>query len=111
MGKYNDKLCEPMPMTYGMSENLVNSGLLTQISGLSTADKKCLVSYITQEVAYDEDTDDDAVWDTYDSELPPYTLEELNARIDESHQQYLRGEVYTEEEVREELKKEFPWLR
>ncbi len=92
-------------MTYGMSESLVNSGLLTQISGLSTADKKCLIGYITQEVAND-DTD----WDTYDSGLPPYTLQELNARIDESHQQYLRGEVYTEEEVREELKKEFPWL-
>lgn len=109
MGKYNDKVSEPMLMTYGMSENLVNSGLLTQISGLSTADKKCLINYITQEVAIDEDDDD--VWDTYDSGLPPYTLEELHARINESHQQYLRGEVYTEEEVREELKREFSWLR
>lgn len=111
MEKYNDKVSEPMLMTYGMSDNLVNSGLLTQISGLSTADKRCLISYITQEMASDEDVDDDAVWDTYDSGLPPYTLEELNARIDESHQQYLRGEVYTEEEVREELRKEIPWLR
>ncbi|MCR5780364.1 MAG: hypothetical protein K6G70_07475 [Bacteroidaceae bacterium] len=110
MGKYHDKVSEPMLSTYGMSENLVNSGLLTQISGLSTADKRCLISYITQEVACEEDIDDDAAWDTYDSDLPPYTLEELNARIDESHQQYLRGEVYTEREVREELKKEFPWL-
>lgn len=63
MGKYNDKVSEPMLMTYGMSENLVNSGLLTQISGLSTADKKCLINYITQEVAIDEDDDD--VWDTH----------------------------------------------
>lgn len=110
MGKNNDKVCEPMFTTYGMSESLVNSGLLTQISGLSTEDKKCLISYIAQEVTCDEDVDDDAVWDTYDNGLPPYTLEELYARIDESHQQYLRGEIYTEEEVREELKKEFPWL-
>ncbi|MBR6032600.1 MAG: hypothetical protein IKP36_11695 [Bacteroidaceae bacterium] len=112
MDKYNnDKVGESLAMTYGMSDNLVNSGLLTQISSLSTADKKCLIGYITQEVASDEDIDDDALWDTYDSGLPPYTLEELYARIDESHQQYLRGEVYTEEEVREELNKEFPWLR
>ncbi len=109
MAEYNDKACEPMAMTYGMSENLVNSGLLTQISSLSTSDKRCLIGYITQEVANDEDDDD--VWDSYNSNLPPYTLEELYARIDESHQQYLRGEIYTEEEVREELKREFPWLR
>ena len=108
MGKYNDKVSEPMLTTYGMSENLVNSGLLTQISSLSTADKKCLISYITQEVASD---DDDAAWDTYDSDLPPYTLEELNARIDESHQQYLRGEYVTAEESDAMLKKEFSWLQ
>ncbi len=109
MGKYNDKVSEPMLMTYGMSENLVNSGLLTQISGLSTADKKCLINYITQEVAIDEDDDD--VWDTYDSGLPPYTLEELHARINESHQQYLRGECVTAEESDAMLKKEFSWLQ
>ena len=111
MAKCNDKVSEPMLMTYGMSENLVNSGLLTQISGLSTADKKCLISYITQEVASDEDVDDDALWDTYDSGLPPYTLEELNARIDESHQQYLRGEYVTAEESDAMLKREFLWLQ
>ncbi len=111
MEEYKDKVCEPVAMTYGMSENLVNSGLLTQISSLSTADKRCLIGYITQEVVSEEDIDDDEVWDSYNSGLPPYTLEELYARIDESHQQYLRGEVYTEEESREELKREFPWLR
>lgn len=97
-------------MTYGMSESLVNSGLLAQISGLSTADKKCLIGYITQEMAYD-DVDDDAAWDTYDSGLPPYTLEELNARIDESHQQYLRGEYVTAEESDAMLRREFLWLQ
>lgn len=30
----NNKICEPMDMTYGMSEQLVNSGLLTQIHDL-----------------------------------------------------------------------------
>lgn len=111
MEKYNDMVSEPMSMTYGMSEKLVNSGLLTQISGLSIADKKCLISYITQEVVSDEDADDDAAWDTFDSDLPPYTLEELHTRIDESHQQYLRGEYVTAEESDAMLKREFQWLQ
>ena len=97
-------------MTYGMSDSLVNSGLLTQIRDLSIQDKRCLIGYITQAVACEE-ADDEDEWDSYNNDLPPYTLEELYARIDESHQQYLRGEIITEEEVREELKREFPWLR
>ena len=107
----NDKVNEPVAMTYGMSEKLVNSGLLTQISSLSTADKKCLIGYITQEVACDDDIDDDAAWNTFDSDLPPYTLEELYARIDESHQQYLRGEYVTAEESDAMLRREFLWLQ
>ena len=101
---------EPVAMTYGMSDYLLNSDLLDRISGLSTRDKQCLISYISQEVASDED-DDDVDWDLIDKDLPPYTLDELYARIEESHQQCLRGELYTEEEVREELKKEFLWLQ
>lgn len=42
--------------------------------------------------------------------LEPYTLDELYARIEASHAAYLRGEVLTAQEAREELKKEFPWL-
>lgn len=110
MKRYNDKVCEPVAMTYGMSDSLVNSGLLTQIRDLSIQDKRCLIGYITQAVACEE-ADDEEEWDSYNNDLPPYTLEELYARIDESHQQYLRGEIITEEEVREELKREFPWLR
>ena len=106
----NNKVCEPIAI-FGMSENLVNSGLLTQIHDLSTEDKKRLISFITQEVVYAEDVEDDVDWDAFDSDLPPYTLDELHARIEKSHQQYLRGEVSTEKEVREELKKEFLWLQ
>ena len=43
--------------------------------------------------------------------LKPYTLDELYARIEASHQDYLRGDVYTEEEVRQELRQEFQWLQ
>jgi len=101
---------EPVAMTYGMSDYLLNSGLLTQISDLSTRDKQCLISYISEEVA--EETDDDDVdWDLMDKDLPPYTLDELYARIEESHAAYLRGEVLTAKEAREQLRKEFLWLR
>ena len=101
---------EPVTMTYGMSEYLLNSGLLTQISDLSTRDKQCLISYISEEVEVEELEEDE--WDHQDtSDLKPYTLDELYARLQESHEQYLRGEYYTEEEVRAELKKEFLWLQ
>ena len=103
----NDKVREPAAMTYGMSDYLVNSGLLSQISNLSTKDKQYLMGYIAQEVAEEDDVD----WNLIDKDLPPYTLDELYARIEESHQQYLKGEYMTEAEVREELKKEFSWLQ
>ena len=106
--KYNDEVCDPMAMTYGMSDTLLSSGLLTQIRTLTTQDKKCLISYITQELAND---DEDDAWDDVDNNLPPYTLEELHARIDKSHQQYLRGEYITAEESDRRLRQELQWLK
>ena len=94
---------EPVAMTYGMSDHLLNSGLLSQISELSTRDKQCLISYISEEVA--EETDDDDVdWDLIDKDLPPYTLDELYARIEESEAEIERGEYYTAEESNALLK-------
>lgn len=105
-----DKVCEQTAMTYGMSDSLVNSGLLSQVSSLSLQDKRCLLRYISEEVETEGLEEDE--WDLQDTgNLEPYTLEELHARINESHQQYLRGEYQTEAEVREELRKEFPWLQ
>jgi hypothetical protein len=109
-GKKETKAAEPMAMTYGMSDELLASDLLNRINGLSTKDKKCLIRYISEEVEVDELEEDE--WDRQDtSNLEPYTLDELYARIQESHEQYLRGEYYTEEEVRKELKEEFLWLQ
>ena len=68
------------------------------------------MGYIAQEVA-EEETEDDVDWDLIDKDLPPYTLDELYARIEESEEQIKRGEVYTETEVRAMLKEEFPWLQ
>ncbi len=101
---------EPVAMTYGMSDYLVNSGLLTQISDLSTRDKQCLIRYISEEVEV-EDLEEDE-WDRQDtSDLEPYTLDELYARIEESEAEIERGEYYTEAECRKMLKEEFLWLQ
>ena len=108
---YNaNKAPETFAMTYGMSDELLQSDLLSRISVLSLSDKQCLIRYISEEVEADQTEEDP--WETQDtSDLEPYTLEELRARIEESHAAYLRGEVLTAKEAREELKKEFPWLR
>lgn len=37
-------------------------------------------------------------------ELLPYTMEELNARIDEAEEQIARGEVFSHEEVMAEMR-------
>ena len=92
---YNaNKAAEAMPMTYGMSDELLKSDLLQRIDSLSTSDKRCIISYISEEVEIDSLEEDE--WDRQDtSDLQPYTLDELYARIQESHEQYLRGEYYT----------------
>ena len=107
---YNDRCAESFAMTYGMSDELRNSDLLNRISNLSLNDKQCLIRYISEEVEVDSLEEDE--WDREDtSDLEPYTLDELYARIQESEDQINRGEYYTEEQVRKELKEEFLWLK
>ncbi len=40
-------------------------------------------------------------------DLPPYTMEELNARIDEAEEQIARGEVIDADEADREIEKMF----
>ena len=101
---------EPTAMTYGMSDELRNSDLLDRISSLSTNDKQCLIRYISEEVEIDGLEEDE--WDRQDtSDLEPYTLDELYARLQESHEQYLRGEYYTAEQSNALLKEKYLWLQ
>lgn len=44
-------------------------------------------------------------------DLTPYTMEELDRRLDEGEAEEAAGLVYTNEEVMQEMKREFPWLR
>ena len=102
--------CETAAMTYGMSDELLQSDLLQRIDRLSNSDKRCIISYISEEVEVNSLEEDE--WDRQDtSDLEPYTLDELYARIQESHEQYLRGEYYTEEESNALLKEKYPWLQ
>ena len=102
------KAAESFAMTYGMSDELRQSDLLSRISGLSISDKQCLIRYISEEVETDHIEEDE--WDQQDTAgLQPYTLDELYARIQESEEQYQRGEYYTEDQVRKELKEEMAY--
>ena len=105
-----ERTAEPFAMTYGMSDELLGSDLLSRISSLSLNDKQCLIRYISEEVEVDQLGEDE--WDRQDtSNLKPYTLDELYARIQESHEQYLRGEYYTAEESNALLKDKYLWLQ
>ena len=109
MNYKNDRVAEPVAMTYGMSDELLNSDLLQRIDQLSTRDKQCLVRYISEEVEVESLYEDE--WDRQDtSDLEPYTLDELYARIEASEEDIRNGRIFTEQEVRAELRKEFLWL-
>lgn len=43
-------------------------------------------------------------------DLTPYTMEELNRRMDEGEAEEAAGLVFTSEEVHRAIEKEFPWL-
>ena len=62
-----------------------------------------LGQYVTNE--------DDAICNNLQEEEAPYTQEELMARIDEGEAQFERGEFKTHEQMMQELREEFSWLK
>jgi hypothetical protein len=56
-------------------------------------------------------SEEDTIWDKHDSDVQPYTHEELMARIDEGEAQFERGEFKTHDQLMNELKEEFSWLK
>ena len=93
-------------LTYGMSATLRDSDLLGKVSNLSYKDKTCLIRYIRQ-------TDDQGQneWEEMDDESSPYTMEELNARIDEAEEEIARGEGKSFEEMMDGFKQQLLWLK
>ena len=97
---------EPAMNTYGMSAELRDSDLLARICHLSASDKKCLIRFIYQTTASDAE-----LFDSLHDDQAPYTLEELNARIDEAEAEVDRGEGKTFAEMMNGFKKELLWLK
>ena len=93
-------------LTYGMSDELRDSGLLNTVSGLSHQDKVCLVRYI-------HGTENPNLEDFEDmgDDMQPYTMEELNARIDETEAEIERGEGKSFEEMMNGFREKLLWLK
>lgn len=77
----------------GKQYNLTNDENLNQM----VQDETSLAYRIREQVITPEYTEP--------TDLPPYTMEELNARIDEAEEQIARGEVLTEEEAELEFER------
>ncbi|MBO5615638.1 MAG: hypothetical protein J5932_05900 [Prevotella sp.] len=112
-----DHVSEPMApaSTYGMSQELRDSGVLAKVHNLSHDDKLCLIRYI-QEV--------DAL--THGEDVPHGSMgfytedtEELNKRISEIEISMndleangeRAGEWFSSAEVWEKIEERHPWLR
>jgi len=102
----NTKAAEPALATYGMSAELRDSDLLTRICNLSNSDKKCLIRFI-----YQISEPDAELFDSLHDDQSPYTLEELNARIDEAEAEMDCGEGKSFVEMMNDFKKELLWLK
>lgn len=108
MGKeQKNSVEEPAALTYGMSAELRDSGLLNMINNLSSKDKTCLIRYIHDM----EDADQKLFEDISDDTQPPYTMEELNARIDEAEVEIENGGGKSFKEMMDGFKQELLWLK
>ena len=104
---FSTKACEPAAaLTYGMSQPLRNSGLLGIVGDLSQEDKACLIRYVRQTENHGLEA-----WEGLDDNLPPYTLEELNARIDEAEEEIDHGGGKSFEEMMDGFKQQLLWLK
>ena len=105
--KLENEVNEPAEaLTYGMSTELRNSELLNMVRHLSHEDKVCLIRYI-----YGTEKPDAAYYEELADDQHPYTMEELNAHIDEAEAEIDRGEGKSFEEMMNGFKKELLWLK
>lgn len=104
--RHKDFVSEPAAATYGMSTGLRNSKLLNEVQQLSREDRHCLVRYI-----YDSENTGLDDFGEINDEQQPYTMEELNARIDEAEAEIDRGEGKSFDEMVAGFRKELLWLK
>jgi hypothetical protein len=93
-------------LTYGMSEELRNSDMLSRVQNLSHEDKACLIRYI-----YRTDEPEATAFEGLEDDQCPYTMEELNARIDEAEEEIDRGDGKSFDEMMAGFKEKLLWLK
>ena len=105
--KLENEVNEPAAaLTYGMSAELRNSELLNMVRNLSHEDKVCLIRYI-----YGTEKPDAVYYEELVDDQQPYTMEEINARIDEAEAEIDRGEGKSFEDMMNGFKKDLLWLK
>ena len=103
---HNDMTSEPSAMAYGMSAELRNSRLLNEVQNLSREDKHSLVRFLygTDEAGLNNFAE-------LNDDQQPYTMDELNARIDEAEQEMNCGGGKSFDDMMAGFRKELLWLK
>ena len=81
-----------------MKATVSMDGILGMLHTLSAADKRWLADRLYEDAEQEE-------------HLAPYTMEELNARIDEFEAELEAGEWLTSEEADKQVREALPWLK
>lgn len=84
-----------------MNATLSLEGILQMLQSLSTDNRRWLAEKLYQSVEEDKE----------EERLTPYTMEEINAWIDESLADVKAGRVLTEEEANREVREALQWLK
>ena len=82
-----------------MNATVSLEGILQMLRPLSADSKRWLASKLNEEVEEEEER------------LTPYTMEEINAWIDESEADFAAGRYLTAEEANREIREALPWLK
>ncbi len=82
-----------------MNANLSVNQLWHLAQSLSADNKRWLAEKLYQSVEEEEE------------HLTPYTMEEINAWIDESEADFAAGRYLTTEEANQEVREALPWLK
>ena len=82
-----------------MNATVSMEGILQMLRPLSADNKRWLASKLYEEVEEEEE------------HLTPYTMEEINAWLDESEAELEAGENLTAEAANQEVREALPWLK
>ena len=84
-----------------MNATLSLEGILQMLQSLSTDNRRWLAEKLYQSVEEEKE----------EERLTPYTMEEINAWIDESEADFAAGRYLTNEEANREVREALQWLK